>query len=192
MERTARTTLSDRIESLSLPQAAGYADFIRSGEAAGPLPCWGAIVERFDQDFGSDEDRLALWAGLLEAGDLRALTLFVHANRGRPEVMEHVLANASRLPRLIQRAVVSLEEVEELVPDHVDDLHPAARQLWEAGPDARARERELFEARVAELMSFRFFVRSADDPIEAEPPGKDRRPEAGDRVGHRASARGGV
>ena len=162
MERTARTTLSDRIEALSLPQAAGYADFIRSGEAAGPLPCWGAIAERFDQDFGSDDDRKALLGPLVEAGDMRALILFLHANRGRPEVMEHVLADASCLPRLIQRALVSLEEVQELVPDHVDDLHPAARQLWEAGPDARARERELFEARVAELMSFRFFVRNSD------------------------------
>ena len=165
MLRTARTTLSDRIEALSLPQAAGYADFIRSGEAAGPLPCWGAVAERFDHDFSADEDRKALLGPLVEAGDLRALILFLHANRDRAEVMEHVLADASRLPRVLQRALVSMEELADRVPEHFDGLHPAARQLWAAGPEALARERELFEARVAELLAFRFFVQSAEGAV---------------------------
>ena len=166
MPSTPRTDLSDRIETLSLPQAAGYAEFIRSGDPGQPTPCWGAIAERFDQDFTDDDDRLALWSALLEAGDRRALLLYLHFNRDRPPVMASVLGDVTRLPPLLQRALVSLEEVADLVADHLDNLTPAARQLWEAGAEARARERELFEARVAELMSFRFFVPS--DPTGEE------------------------
>ena len=166
MSRTPRTHLSDRIETLSLPQAAGYADFIRTGDPGKPTPCWGAIAERFDQDFADDADRQAIWSTLVEADDRRPLLLFLHFNRDRPVVMASILDDAHRLPRLLQRAVVSLEEVADLVPDHLDRLDPAARQLWEAGPDARRRERELFDARIAELMSFRFFVPS--DPTGEE------------------------
>ena len=168
-----RTLLSDRIETLSLPQAKGYADFIRTGDPDGPVPCWGALAERFDQDFPKSEDRKALWNVLVEAEDRRPLLLFLHTNRGRPDVMAKVLADAHRLSPALQRALVSLDEVADLVPDHLDKLDPAARQLFEAGAGARAREQELVEARVAALTAFRYFVPDKFDP--ASEPGAGTR-----------------
>ena len=168
-----RTLLSDRIETLSLPQAKGYADFIRTGDPDGPVPCWGALAERFDQDFPKSDDRKALWNVLVEAEDRRPLLLFIHTNRGRPDVMAKVVADAHRLSPALQRSLVSLDEVADLVPDHVGKLDPAARQLFEAGTDARAREKELVEARVGALTAFRYFVPDAFDPAR-EPGGVKR------------------
>lgn len=162
MPASSRLELSNLIEAVELPQATGFADFIRIGDAGGPLPCWGAITERFDQDFSTTDERTALWATIVEARDIRAQILFLHVNRARPEVMAQIISDAPRLPRLVQRALVSIDELAELIGDHLDRLDPAARQLWEAGPEPRARERELFEARVAELMAFRYFVSGSD------------------------------
>lgn len=159
-----RESLSARIETLSLPQAKGYADFIRTGDPDGPIPCWGAIAERFDTDFGKNDERKALWNVLVESADRRPLLLFLHMNRGRPEVMAKVLEDAHLLPPVLQRTLVSLDEVADVVPEHIDRLAPAARQLWEAGPDAIARERELVEARVKALTAFRYFVPDSFDP----------------------------
>ncbi|MBM4320821.1 MAG: hypothetical protein FJ125_12925, partial [Deltaproteobacteria bacterium] len=76
-----RETLSARIAALDLPQARGYADFIRTGDPGGPVPCWGAIAERFQREFKSAADRKALWNVLLDEGDRRPLLLFLDANR---------------------------------------------------------------------------------------------------------------
>jgi len=159
-----RESLSARIETLSLPQAKGYADFIRTGDPDGPVPCWGAIAERFDTDFAKSDERKALWDVLIEAAGRRPLLLFLHMNRARPEVMAKVLADAHLLPPVLQRTLVSLDEVVDVVPEHIGRLAPAARQLWEAGPDAIARERELVEARVKALTAFRYFVPDSFDP----------------------------
>ena len=159
-----RTLLSDRIETLSIPQAKGYADFIRTGDPDGPVPCWGALAERFEQDFDKSDDRKALWNVLVEADDRRPLLLFLDANRDRPDVMAKVLADAHRLPPVLQRALVSLDEVADLVPEHLDQLDPAARQLFEGGPDARKREKEQVEVRIATLTAFRYFVPDKTDP----------------------------
>jgi len=159
-----RDTLSARIETLGLPQAKGYADFIRTGDPDGPIPCWGALAERFQQDFAKSDDRKALWNVLVEAEDRRPLLLFLDANKDRPDVMAQVLADAHRLPPVLQRALVSLDEVADLVPDHLDALDPAARQLFEAGPDARKREKEQVEVRIATLTAFRYFVPDKTDP----------------------------
>ena len=166
-----RETLSARIETLPLPQAKTYADFIRTGDPDGPVPCWGAIAERFDTDFKQSDERKALWNVLVEAEDRRPLLLFLHMNRGRPDVMAKVLEDAHRLPPVLQRALVSFDEVASDVPKHLDRLDPAARQLWEAGPDALARERELVEARVNTLLAFRYYVPDTFDPA-SEPGAK--------------------
>jgi hypothetical protein len=159
-----RDTLSARIEALGLPQAKGYADFIRTGDPDGPVPCWGAIAERFEQDFKRVADRKALWDVVADEGDRRALLLYLHLNRGRPTVMSKILDQVDRLSPALQRALVSFEEVAELLPDHLDKLDPAARQLFEAGPEALARESELVEARIAQLTAFRYFVPDPTDP----------------------------
>ena len=158
MSDTPRTSIPARIEALGLPQAKTYVDFIRQGDEGGPLPCWGAIAARFDQLFKSDEHRQALWSVLVEEGDRRPLLLFMHLSRGQPAVMSKVAEDAGQLPVSLQRALVSMEEVEALIPDHLASLHPSARQLWEAGTEVRAREREIFESKVSELLSFQYYV----------------------------------
>ena len=165
-----RESLSTRIEALEIPQAKAYADFIRKGEASGPVPCWGAIAERFEESFPRDEDRKAVWPSLVEEGDRRPLLLFLHANRKRPEVLAQVLEDAHRLPPSLQRLLVSLPELASEIPKHLDKLAPAARQLFDAGPEALAREQEMMEARVAQLTAFRYYVPDAFDP--AHEPGE--------------------
>jgi hypothetical protein len=165
-----RDTLSARIEALGSAKAQGYADFIRTGEPDGPIPCWGAISERFERDFTKSADRIAIWETLVEEGDRRPLLLFLHVNRERPEVMAKVLEDAHRLPRALQRVLVSMPEVAGDLPAHLDKLDPAAKQLFEAGPEAVAREREQTAARIAQLTTFRYFVPDAFDP--ADEPGR--------------------
>ena len=164
-----RETLSKTIEALRLPQAKSFATFIRTGDPGGPVPCWGAIAERFDREFTRDADRKVVWSALLDSGDRRPLLLFLSVNRGRPGVMSQVLADAPRLPVSLQRCLVALDEVADQVPARLDSLAPAARQLWEAGAEARRRERELFAERVARLSAFRFFIPGQTNPAEAAP-----------------------
>ena len=165
-----RETLSARIEALDLPQAKGYADFIRGGDPSGPVPCWGAIAERFQADFDKTADRKALWDVLLAEGDRRPLLLYLHVNRDRPEIMTQVLADADRLPRALQRSLVAYPEVADQLTAHLDKLDPAARQLFEAGPEVLGREREQVEARVAQLTAFRYFVPDQVDPVNEPDP----------------------
>ena len=165
---TPRESLSTGIEALDLQRAQGFADFIRTGDPDGPVPCWGAIAERFQQEFTSSDDRTAIWNLLVEEGDRRALLLFMSVSRDRPEVMAQVLDDAHRLPVALQRALVSFDELTQSVADHLEHLDPAARQLFEAGAGARDRERELFEARLGQLLAFRYYVPDRFDPADEQ------------------------
>lgn len=159
-----RESLSARFEALDSTAAKGFADYVRAGDAGGPIPCWGALAERFQQDFKKVADRKAAWDALVEEGDRRALLLFLHLNRDRPEVMASVLEQADRLSPALQRALVSFEEIADQIPAHLDKLSPAARQVFEAGADVLAREREQVAARIAQLTTFRYFVPDPQDP----------------------------
>ena len=176
-ELVPRDSLSARFETLGSASAKGFADYIRTEDAGGPIPCWGALAERFQQEFTKVSDRKSAWDALVEDGDRRALLLYLHLNRDRPPVMAIVLDQADRLSPALRRALVSFEEVAELLPAHLDKLHPAARQLFEAGPGALAREAEQVEARIAQLTTFRYFVPDTADPANepgaaaTEPPG---------------------
>ena len=163
-ERIPRDSLSTRFEALGSASGKAFAGYIRAGEAGGPIPCWGALAERFQQEFTKVSDRQAVWDTLVDEGDRRALLLYLHLNRDRPTVMATVLEQVDRLSPMLQRALVSFGEVAELLPDHLDKLDPAARQLFEAGPEALARESELVEARIAQLTAFRYFVPDPTDP----------------------------
>lgn len=164
-----RDSLSARFAALDSTAAKGFADYVRAGDAGGPIPCWGALAERFQQDFKKVADRKAAWDALLEEGDRRALLLFLHLNRDRPEVMARVLEQADRLSPALQRALVSFEEVSDQISAHLAKLGPAARQVFEAGADVLAREREQVAARIAQLTTFRYFVPDPQDPAN-EPP----------------------
>ena len=63
-----RESLSARIEALGSATAKGFADYVRTGDAGGPIPCWGALAERFQQDFKKVADRKAVWDALVEEG----------------------------------------------------------------------------------------------------------------------------
>lgn len=168
-----RETLSARFDALGSTVAKGFADYVRAGDAGGPIPCWGALAERFQQDFKSVADRKAAWDAMIEEGDRRALLLFLHLNRDRPEVMAKVLDEVDRLSPALQRALVSFEQIADQIPAHLDKLSPAARQVFDAGADVLAREHEQVAARIAQLTTFRYFVPDPQDP--ANEPGAPTR-----------------
>ncbi len=169
---TPRDVHAVRIETIDLPQAKTFADFIRTGDASGAVPCWGALEERFVEAFKETADRLRLWNVLVETGDRRSLLIFIEQARTLPEVIAKVVADAHRLSPALQRAVVSLDEATEHLAKNASRLHPAARQLWEAGDAARCKERELMEARMGQLRAFRYFTPDSFDPAK-EPGGRN-------------------
>ena len=163
------------MEGLGTVEASAFAAFVKGGDEAscGHAPCWGGIAERFASTFPSDAERALVWTLLASHADTRVLLLFLDLNRDRRAVLQRVLADAAHLPVMVQRALVAMEEMSALIPEHVCALAPSARQLWEAGGTALERERELSEARVAELMAFRFFVPDLTDPPSEPEPGKE-------------------
>ncbi len=166
MPTSSRTQLATRIEQLASPEAQGLATFIRSGDPGGPVPCWGAIIERFTRDFVTDAQRLEVWARLVDEGDRRPMLLFLHVSQDRPAVMARALVDAPRLPRALQRALVSFQGAADLVGEHLASLDAAARQLVQSGPVALAKERELAQTRIKELLAFRYFVPDGHDPAQ--------------------------
>ncbi len=131
-----RTSISARLEKIGVGRAAEYAQFIRGEEQDKPLPCWGAIAERFAQDFVSASERLVVLDELVQEGDKRPLFLFIHTARQDTELL-----------------------------DRLDKFGPVAQALWKRGAEALYRENEVFEARTAELLSFRFYVPDEFDPL---------------------------
>ncbi len=165
MERP-RDELARRFEKLSSSKIKAYASFIERGDEGQPIPCWGAIADRFVEQFDSDEDRVAIWRELVIAGDRRPLLLFIGHNLDRPAVMAQVVKDAHLLPVALQRAMASMDELGELIDAQLETIAPAARELRKAEPDRRKRERELFEERLARLRAFRFFVPDEVDPAD--------------------------
>lgn len=161
-----RDELSRRFQKLSSPKIKAYAAFIEHGDEGQPTPCWGAIADRFVQELDSDEDRIAIWSVLINAGDRRPLLLFIGHNRDRPAVMARVFEDAHLLPVPLQCALASMAEFDELLDAQLDNIAPAARQIREADSDKRAREREMFEERLSRLRAFRFFVPDEVDPAD--------------------------
>lgn len=164
-----RDQLGDRISKLSVTRAGDYAQFIRGNDPSGPAPCWGAIARRFEDDFPTDDDRLALLKTLLEQPDRRVLTLFVQRNRGRKGVMAAVTKQLDALPPALQQGVVAILPVNEIPEEVRPRLDPAARELLGADDAAKAREAEQFEVRAKKLMAFDYFV-AASPESASEPP----------------------
>lgn len=165
MERP-RDELSRRFEKMSSPKIKAYAAFIAHGEQGQPIPCWGGIADHFVEHFDSDEDRIAIWSVIVNAGDRRPLLLFIGHNLDRPAVMAQVVKDAHLLPVSLQRALASLDELGDLIDKQLETIAPAAQQLREADPEVRKREREMFDERLARLRAFRFFVPDDVDPAD--------------------------
>lgn len=144
-------------------EAESYARFIcgeEANEAGAPVPCWGAIFERFIEAFQSVDERRTALEGLISAGDSRPLFLFVHLARGDDALWQAVVDAACRLPVALQRLVASLQPREAWPDAWARELAAEARQTG-CVPELRVREVEQFEARLGELLSFAWFLPSA-------------------------------
>lgn len=167
--RVPRESLSTRIGALDLGKAKAYADFIREGDPDGPVPCWGAITQRFVEAFATDAERLAVLDQLIAEGDRRPLFLFLDTSRTRPKLLEALCARVGELPVSVQRALVAMPEAATYVAASLERLDPSARLVWDGGEDSKRAERELLAGRVGELMAFQYFVPDTIDPRQ-EPP----------------------
>jgi hypothetical protein len=128
-----RESLARRIGALELDEAGEYAGFILAGDPDGPLPCWGAIVERFEQSFTQDEARVAVLEQLISEGDRRPLYLFLETSRQRPKLMIALCQRAAVLPVCVQRCLVAMPEAAPYLPIVLDQLDRSARAVWEGG-----------------------------------------------------------
>ena len=161
-----RESLSQRISALEVGEAKTYATFITSGDPDSPLPCWGAIAQRFEQSFSKDEERIAILDQLIAEGDRRPLYLFLETSRQRPRLMVELCQRAKELPVSVQRNLVAMPEAEPYVPIVIDQLDRSALTVWMGSPELKRRERELLAGRVGTLMAFQYFVPDNFQPSE--------------------------
>jgi hypothetical protein len=49
-----RAHIAGHLETLASPKAAAFASFVRGEDTSAPVPCWGAIFERFATDYAAD------------------------------------------------------------------------------------------------------------------------------------------
>ncbi|MCP4602368.1 MAG: hypothetical protein GY847_17945 [Proteobacteria bacterium] len=168
MTSNIREMLAERFDRVTLPKAKELATFIRQRDKHGRLPCWGTITDRFDNDFTSDESRMEIWKSLVDAGEKRTLLLYIHACRARPTVIEDVLKDAESLPEVVQRALISIEELEDQIKPHLSKFKPAAQQIAESDPDTKRRERQATQVRISKLMALRFASTERQDPDRRE------------------------
>ena len=108
--RVPRESLSTRIGALDLGKAKAYADFIREGDPDSPVPCWGAITQRFVEAFPGDDERLVVLDQLLAEGDRRPLYLFLETSRRRPKLLAAVCNRVDELPVAVRRNLVAMPE----------------------------------------------------------------------------------
>lgn len=162
--RVPRESLAARIDALPLSKARAYADFIRKGDAGSPVPCWGAITQRFVEAFPGDDDRLAVLDQLVKEGDRRPLYLFLETSRSRPKLLAAICKRAGELPVSVQRGLVAMPEAATFVAGVLDKLDPAARRVWDGGEELKRVEREHLASRVGELTAFQYFVPDEVDP----------------------------
>ncbi|MCP4678760.1 MAG: hypothetical protein GY854_25390 [Deltaproteobacteria bacterium] len=149
-----RKKFASQFGAVRTKKAKALSKFIKQG-SDGHFACWGGVAEYCDKNFDDDE-RIKMWDAFVASKDWRAQLLFIHFSRNRPAVMAKVLETVAELPVRIQQALVSLEEVADYVESIQDNLHPAARQLWEQGPEMLKRERQLAKRNVAKLMSVQY------------------------------------
>lgn len=181
--RVPRESLSTRIGALELGKAKAYADFIREGDPDSPVPCWGAITQRFVEAFPSDEERLAVLDQLIVEGDRRPLYLFIETSRRRPKLLAALCERVGELPVSVQRNLVALPEAATYVASALEKLDPSARRVWDGGEELKRSERELLAGRVGELMAFQYFVPDTIDPRQEPPSKRVAAPTDGDAPG---------
>jgi len=150
----ARTLVSAALRERSHPNVESFGRFVCGETNPAVPPCWGDIVDAFDEALPTDDSRIEAFEGLRGAGDLGAILLFLDHHRDAPNVLAHVWAVAAELSPAAQCAVVSLNEPPAVPDGCIERLHPAARALLR-DEVARARDHEFYAARAAALRSLR-------------------------------------
>lgn len=153
-----RTAVAKQMEKLKLARAKNFAGFLRKDEELGLTPCWGAIAKRFEREFTSTADRVAIWHTLVGLGERSVLLVFLKHNLSQPEVLAKVVEDAPTLPESVQCILVCLEETRSLIETQLSRLAPAAQQLWSADADTKTRERMHFESLMAKMLSIDYVV----------------------------------
>jgi len=173
-----RAHFATQPEAMASPKAVAFASFVRGQDTSGPVPCWGAIFERFAADYATDSERLSALDTLIEAGDRRAPLLSVELAKTNEGLRAGLVARAPQLPPSVQRALVALDGMEQALVPVADQLVRSAQQLLD-DDNARRKELQEHDARVAELLSFRFFTPDDPDPRVAVLSGVQARKLAG-------------
>ena len=126
MELALRQRVVDTLTPRQRPalDAFGRAITTRAGNR---LPCWGDIDRVVGETISQDEDAIALWAGLLEVGEPRALAVVFATLRGRPAFLAAVVRDFGRLPLLLQTGLATQADVRPLLAGATDPIAPAAR-----------------------------------------------------------------
>jgi hypothetical protein len=154
MELALRQRVAETLRTQKRAALDAFADAInkRTGDR---MPCWGDIADVVATTIPTDEDAIALWTGLLQVGEPRALAIVFDALTSRPRFIEAVVAHVGALPTPVQCGLATVAEVRAALGPHAANLGPAARERLALSGDALGDERAVFEAYLGSLRAQR-------------------------------------
>jgi hypothetical protein len=164
MELALRQRVAETLRTQKRTALDAFADAINT-RTGNRMPCWGDVADVIAATIPSDDDAIALWCGLLEVGEPRALAIVFDALQTRPRFLEAAVAHVGALPTSLQCGLATLPEVRAALGPHAADLGPAARERLALSGDALAEERAVFEAFLGNLRA----QRAATFPATAAP-----------------------
>jgi hypothetical protein len=154
MELALRQRVAEALRTQKRPALDAFANAINS-RTGDRMPCWGDIADVVAATITTDDDAIALWSGLLQVGEPRALAIVFDALASRPRFLEAVIANVGALPTALQCGLATLGAVRAALGPHAADLGPAARERLALSGDALVEERAIFDAFVGSLRAQR-------------------------------------
>jgi hypothetical protein len=154
MELALRQRVADTLRPQKHAALDAFADAItkRTGDR---MPCWGDIADVIATTIPTDDDAIALWTGLLEVGEPRALAIVFDALASRPRFIEAVVAHVGALPTSLQCGLATVPDVRAALSAHTANLGPAARERLALSGDALVEEHAIFDAFVGSLRAQR-------------------------------------
>jgi hypothetical protein len=169
MELALRKRVAEALRPQKRAALDAFADAVnkRTGDR---MPCWGDIADVVAATIPTDEDAIALWTGLLEVGEPRALAIVFDALGSRPRLLEAVVAHVGALPTALPCGLATLPEVRAALGPHAADLGPAARERLALSGDALTEERAIFEAFLGSLRAQRAGTYAAPAALPAPHP----------------------
>jgi hypothetical protein len=168
MDAELRRRIYTALASQRAPSLQRLASAVKGADGTA-IACWGDLADAAHASLQSDAERLALWHALLDAGDIRALMLFIDLQRDRPDVLREMLADAARVPFTVQCALVTAPEVARLGAPAPAGLCAAARELIGAPEERRSRDRAVYEAHMSALRAQRATATDANTDLPTRP-----------------------